>query len=156
MQSKLEAARIATAVGESVIIANGREPNVLERVLAGEEIGTLFLAKGESIPAWKRWIGYSLPPRGRFVLDDGARKAISQRGRSLLAIGIVSIEGEFAKGEVVSLVDRAGVEFARGLTNFAAQDVRRIAGKRTDQIAEILGSLQYDEVIHCDNLVVTA
>ncbi len=155
MQSKLEAARTATAVGESVIIANGREPEILSRILAGEEIGTLFLAKGESIPAWKRWIGYSLPPRGRFVLDDGARKAIAQRGRSLLAIGIVAIDGDFSKGEVVSLVDKSGVEFARGLTNFGAHDARRIAGKRTEQIAEILGSLPYDEVIHCDNLVVT-
>jgi glutamate 5-kinase len=155
MQSKLEAARAATAVGESVIIANGRETDVLSRILAGEEIGTLFLANGESIPAWKRWIGYSLPPRGRFVLDDGARQAIAQRGRSLLAIGIVAVEGDFSKGEVVSLVDKSGIEFARGLTNFGAHDTRRIAGKRTAQIAEILGSLPYDEVVHCDNLVVT-
>lgn len=153
MHSKLEAARTATAVGESVIIANGRTPNVLERVLAGEEIGTLFLARGESIPAWKRWIGYSLPPRGRFVLDDGARRAIEQRGRSLLAIGITAVDGDFSKGEVVSLVDRQGTEFARGLTNFGAHDARRIAGKRTDEIAQVLGSLPYDEVIHCDNLV---
>ncbi|MBI3864450.1 MAG: glutamate 5-kinase [Planctomycetia bacterium] len=156
MQSKLEAARAATAVGESVIIADGRAPDVLARILAGDEVGTLFLAKGESIPAWKRWIGYSLPPRGRYVLDDGARKAIAQRGRSLLAIGIVEIDGDFSKGEVVSLVDKSGTEFARGLTNFGAHDARRIAGKRTEQIAEILGSLPYDEVIHCDNLVVTA
>jgi glutamate 5-kinase len=155
MQSKLEAARNATAVGENVIIADGRVPNVLERILAGEEVGTLFLARGESIPAWKRWIGYSLPPRGKYVLDDGARKAIAQRGRSLLAIGITAVHGEFTKGEVVSLVDSAGVEFARGLTNFGAHDARRIAGKRTEQIAEVLGSLPYDEVIHCDNLVVT-
>jgi glutamate 5-kinase len=156
MQSKLEAARAATAVGENVIIANGRSPNVLERILAADEVGTLFLAKGESIPAWKRWIGYSLPPRGRFTLDDGASKAIAQRGRSLLAIGIVAVEGDFSKGEVVSLVDQNGVEFARGLTNFGSHDARRIAGKRTAQIAEVLGSLPYDEVIHCDNLVVTA
>ena len=156
MQSKLEAARAATAVGENVIIANGRSPNVLERILAAEEVGTLFLAKGESIPAWKRWIGYSLPPRGRFTLDEGASKAIAQRGRSLLAIGIVAVEGDFSKGEVVSLVDQNGVEFARGLTNFGSHDARRIAGKRTAQIAEVLGSLPYDEVIHCDNLVVTA
>ncbi len=123
MQSKLEAARTATAVGESVIIANGREPNVLARILAGEELGTLFLAKGESIPAWKRWIGYSLPPRGRFVLDDGARKAIAQRGRSLLAIGIVEIDGDFSlEGEVVSLVDEERRRIPRGgLTNFDAR-----------------------------------
>ena len=156
MQSKLEAARTATAVGENVIIANGREPNVLERILAAEEVGTLFLAKGESIPAWKRWIGYSLPPRGRYTLDDGARNAIAQRGRSLLAIGITAVEGDFSKGEVVSLVDQSGIEFARGLTNFGSHDARRIAGKRTAEIAETLGSLPYDEVIHCDNLVVTA
>lgn len=156
MQSKLEAARSATAVGENVIIADGRIPNVLERILAGEEIGTLFLARGESIPAWKRWIGYSLPPRGKYVLDAGARKAIQQRGRSLLAIGITAVQGEFSKGEVVSLVDPDGVEFARGLTNFGAHDARRIAGKKTDQIAAMLGSLPYDEIIHCDNLVVTA
>lgn len=155
MQSKLEAARSATAVGENVIIANGRDAGVLERILAAEEVGTLFLAKGESIPAWKRWIGYSLPPRGRYILDDGARKAIAQRGRSLLAIGITAVEGDFSKGEVVSLVDQSGVEFARGLTNFGAHDARRIAGKKTDQIAATLGSVPYDEVIHCDNLVVT-
>jgi len=156
MQSKLEAARSATAVGENVIIANGRDATVLERILAAEEVGTLFLAKGKSIPAWKRWIGYSLPPRGRYFLDDGARKAIAQRGRSLLAIGITAVEGDFSKGEVVSLVDQGGAEFARGLTNFGSHDARRIAGKRTDQIAEALGSVPYDEVIHCDNLVVTA
>lgn len=156
MQSKLEAARSATTVGENVIIADGRIPNVLERILAAEEIGTLFLARGESIPAWKRWIGYSLPPRGRYVLDDGARKAIQQRGRSLLAIGITAVDGEFSKGEVVSLADQQGIEFARGLTNFGSHDARRIAGKKTEQIAELLGSLPYDEVIHCDNLVVTA
>jgi glutamate 5-kinase len=155
MQSKLEAARMATAVGENVIIANGRNARVLEQILAGEEIGTLFLAKGESIPAWKRWIGYSLPPRGRYVLDDGARKAIEQRGRSLLAIGITAVDGEFSKGEVVSLVDQKGVEFARGLTNYGAGDARRIAGKRTESLLEILGRVPYDEVIHCDNLVVT-
>lgn len=155
MQSKLEAARTATAVGENVIIANGGDSRVLERVLAGEDVGTLFLARGESIPAWKRWIGYSLPPRGKYVLDDGARKAIEQRGRSLLAIGIVSIQGEFSKGEVVSLIDGQGVEFARGLTNYGAHDARRIAGKRSEQIAEILGAVPYGEVIHCDNLVVT-
>jgi glutamate 5-kinase len=138
-----------------VIIADGRLPDVLKRILAGDEVGTLFLARGEAIPAWKRWIGYSLPPRGRYVLDDGARKAIAQRGRSLLAIGITAVHGEFSKGEVVSLVDRDGAEFARGLTNFGAHDARRIAGKRTEEIALVLGSLPYDEVIHCDNLVVT-
>jgi glutamate 5-kinase len=155
MRSKLEAARSATAVGENVIIADGRQPQVLERILAAEEVGTLFLARGEALPAWKRWIGYSLPPRGKYVLDDGASTAIRQRGRSLLAIGIAQVVGEFTKGEVVAMVDGRGVEFARGLTNYGAHDARLIAGKRTDQLPEVLGSVPYDEVIHCDNLVVT-
>jgi glutamate 5-kinase len=155
MQSKLDAARMVTAVGENVIIANGRDSRVIERILAGEEIGTLFLGDGESMPAWKRWIGYSIPPRGRFVLDDGARRALVQSGKSLLAIGITVVEGEFVKGEIVSVVDRAGTEFARGLTNYNSLDARRIAGKRTDAIAAILGNVPYGEVIHRDNLVVT-
>jgi glutamate 5-kinase len=155
MPSKLEAARTATAVGENVIIANGRNPKILEQILAGEEVGTLFLAKGASIPAWKRWIGYSLPPRGRFILDDGAQTALALQGKSLLAIGITEVQGEFSKGEVVSLVNRLGVEFARGLTNYPSHTVRQIAGKRTAAIAEILGDVPYGEVIHRDNLVVT-
>ena len=155
MQSKLDAARNATSVGENVIIANGRDPQVIEKILNGEQVGTLFLAQGEAVPAWKRWIGYSMPPKGRYRLDEGACDAIRQRGRSLLAIGITGIEGEFVKGEVVSLTDKEGVEFARGLTNYNSDDARRIAGKKTGQIAEVLGTQPYDEVVHCDNLVVT-
>jgi len=154
MQSKLEAVRIATAVGENVIIANGTQPGILDDILAGREVGTLFLARGASLPAWKRWIGYTVRPKGKFVLDDGARRALESSGRSLLAIGIVSVEGDFEKGEVVSLVDRAGVEFARGLTNYTSRDVRLIAGKRTEEIRALLGGLPYEEVVHRDNLVV--
>lgn len=154
MQSKLEAVRTATAVGENVIIANGTKPGVLDDILVGKEVGTLFLARGASLPAWKRWIGYTVKPKGKFQLDDGARQAIEKSGRSLLAIGIVAVEGEFEKGEVVSLVDASGAEFARGLTNFAAREARLIAGKKTDGIIAVLGSLPYEEVIHRDNLVV--
>jgi glutamate 5-kinase len=155
MQSKLEAVRTATSVGESVIIANGTRPAVIDEILAGKEIGTLFLAKGKDLPAWKRWIGFTVRPKGRFVLDDGARRAIEEQGKSLLAIGITAVEGDFAKGEPVSLVDRSGNEFARGLSNYNANDVRSIAGKRTEEIIQTLGSLPYAEVIHRDNLVVT-
>ena len=154
MQTKLEAARTVTAVGENVIIANGTRPNVLDDVLSGKEVGTLFLAKGASVPAWKRWIGYTVPPKGRFVLDDGARQAIESSGRSLLAIGIIEVDGEFAEGEVVALVDGQGVEFARGLTNYHSRDVKSIAGKRKDYIITVLNGLPYEEVIHRNNLVV--
>jgi glutamate 5-kinase len=155
MRSKLEAVRMATSVGENVIIADGTRPGVLDDVLAGREVGTLFLAKGATVPAWKRWIGYTVKPRGRYVVDDGARRAIQQAGRSLLAIGITAVEGEFAIGEAVSVVDAAGCEFARGMTNYNSADARAIAGRRTEQVAEILGGLPYEEVIHRNNLVVT-
>ena len=155
MQSKLDAARMATAVGENVIIANGKHPDILQRILAGEEVGTLFIAQGPAVPAWKRWIGYNVQPRGRYVLDAGARRAIEQKGKSLLAIGTQQVQGECEKGQIVSLVDPEGTEFARGLTNYNALDAARIAGKRSDKIHETLGRVPYAEVIHRDNLVVT-
>jgi glutamate 5-kinase len=108
------------------------------------------------VPAWKRWIGFTVRPNGRFLLDTGARRAIEDNGRSLLAIGITAVEGEFVKGEVVSLVDAEGTEFARGLTNYDATNARQIVGCHTDRIEELLGHLPYSEVVHRDNLVVTA
>ena len=154
MQSKLQAVKTATAVGENVILANGRDQYVLDKVLAGEEVGTLFLAEGQTIPAWKRWIGYTITPKGKFVLDEGACRAIRESGRSLLAIGIAKVTGHFDQGEVVSLVDHAGHELARGLTNYNSEQIQKIAGKRTPEIEQILGSIPYVEVIHRDNLVV--
>ena len=156
MASKLNAARIATAAGENVIITSGRTPNVLSRLLAGEPIGTLFLAQGQSVASWKRWIGYTAQPRGHLVLDAGARRAIETQGRSLLPIGIVDAVGNFRKGDVVALRDQQGAEFARGLTNYNAADVLRIKGIKVEQIAELLGHRPYDEVIHRDNLAVTS
>lgn len=157
MKTKLEAVRTATAVGVNVIIANGKRPDVLSELMRGEDIGTLFLAEGDGVSAWKRWIGYTMPPKGRFVLDHGARRAVENQGKSLLAAGIVRVEGDFVKGEVVALVDaQTGDEFARGLTNYDATAVQSIAGKRTDEISRVLGSVPYAEVIHRDNLVVTS
>ena len=97
-----------------------------------------------------------MPPKGRLVLDAGARKAVEQQGKSLLAIGVVRVEGDFAKGEVVSLVDQMGDEFARGLTNYDVVAAKAIVGKRSEEITRELGSVPYDEVIHRDNLVVTS
>lgn len=155
MQSKLEAVRIATAVGEDVIIANGTVPKVLDEILSGKEIGTLFLGKRKSVPAWKRWIGFTVKPKGRFRLDAGARRAIELQGKSLLAAGIRTVVGEFSRGEVVALDDDRGEEFARGLTNFDSREARLVAGKKTADVAKVLGDVPYSEVIHRDNLVVT-
>lgn len=156
MKSKLEAVRSANAVGENVIIADGRRPDVLDRVLDGEEVGTLFLARDVALPAWKRWIGYTIRPKGSFRLDEGAKNAVRGGGKSLLPIGVVAVEGRFQAGEVVSLRDVEGNEFGRGLTNYDAIDAARIAGLRTDALAEKLGRVSYHEIVHRDNLVVTA
>ena len=154
MASKLRAARIATAAGESVVIASGRQANVLLDVVAGAEIGTLILAEGRTVASRKRWIGWSATPRGRLVLDDGAAAAVQSKGRSLLAVGVRGVEGAFAKGDVISICTAGGLEFARGLSNYSSVQMATIAGQPTDRIAELLGHCPYDEVVHRDNLVV--
>lgn len=154
MRSKLRAARLATAAGESVIMANGTNPGVLDAIFAAEPVGTLFLPHGGSVPAWKRWLGYTARPKGRLLVDAGALGAVKDKGRSLLPIGVVQIQGHFNKGDVVALCDRDGHEFARGLTNYAAGDAQRIVGLRTEQIGDVLGAVPYEEIVHRDNLVV--
>ncbi|ADG67371.1 glutamate 5-kinase [Planctopirus limnophila DSM 3776] len=156
MRSKLESVRTATAVGTHVVIAHGKCDGVIESILEGKDVGTFFAAEQQAIPAWKRWIGFTLPPKGRLQLDAGARNAVEHLGRSLLAIGVVGVEGDFEKGEVVSLVDSEGEEFARGLVNYDAVSARAVAGKKREEMAKILGEIPYDEVIHRDNLVVTS
>lgn len=156
MHSKLEAVRMATKVGENVILANGKTPSIIDRILAGDDVGTLFRSGGELLPAWKRWIGFTVPPKGSMILDDGAVAAIRERGKSLLAIGVTDVHGDFHEGELVSLRDTAGREFARGLSNFPASSVHQIRGKKVEEIAGVLGHLPYAEVIHRDNLVVVS
>jgi len=156
MASKLEAARIVTAAGENAIIANGHHPGILGRILAGEPVGTLLLAEGKSVSPWKRWIGFSARPHGKLHLDPGAARAVASDGRSLLAIGIVNAEGEFNKGDVVTLCDENGQEIARGLTNYRASDIERIKGLKSDRIAQVLGHKPYEEVVHRDNLALVA
>lgn len=153
MRSKLEAARLVTHAGGSVIIASGKNDNPLTRILAGEAVGSLFLARGSTQTARKRWIGLTARPRGHYVVDAGARQALESGSRSLLAIGIVDVVGEFEKGDVVSIRDHSGQEFARGLTNYATAEARQIRGLRTEQARQTLEEAVYDEVVHKDNLV---
>jgi glutamate 5-kinase len=153
MRSKLQSAKLVTQAGGSVIIASGRQAEPLTRILAGEPVGTLFLARGQTQGARKRWIGLTARPRGRFIVDAGARRALETGTKSLLAIGVVDVLGEFDKGDVVGIQDAAGQEFARGLTNYSTADARQIQGLRTEQVRQALGSAPYDEVVHRDNLV---
>jgi glutamate 5-kinase len=155
MQSKLAAARLVTQAGGSVIIASGTKPEPLTRILSGEPAGTLFLAHGATHRARKRWIGLTARPRGHYVVDAGARIALESGSKSLLAIGILEVVGEFGKGDVVGIRDASGQEFARGLTNYTTTDAHRIRGLRTHEARQTLGATLYDEVVHRDNLVLT-
>ena len=154
MKSKLQAARKVTEVGENVIIANGRRDRILDQIMAGDEVGTLFLAQGRNVPAWKRWIGYTVEPRGRLKLDAGAKKALTTNGRSLLAIGITEVEGKFGRGDVVSLLGEDGLEFARGLTNYDSPTTARLKGQRLADLPSDPANLPYEEIVHRDNLLV--
>jgi glutamate 5-kinase len=153
MRSKLRAARLATAAGESVILANGTQPGILDAIFGAEAVGTLFLPHGGTLPAWKRWVGYTAQPKGQLVVDGGAEGAVCNKGRSLLPIGVTRVVGSFKKGDVVALSAYDGREFARGLSNYSSEDAARICGLRTEQISEKLGTLPYEEIIHRDNLV---
>ena len=155
MASKLEAARIVAAAVENAIIAGGRVPRVLERLMAGEPLGTLVLTQRKGIPSRKRWIGFSVVPNGTIEVDAGAARAVAERGGSLLAAGITRVVGSFGKGDVVSVVGSRGTEIARGLTNYPADELQRIQGLRSDRFLQVLGHCPYEEVIHRDNLALT-
>ena len=156
MQTKLEAARIVTDAGEVAVIANGKEPNVLLRLLAGEKVGTAFLPANRRMESKKRWIGMTVRPAGVIVVDDGAAKALAEKGKSLLASGITEITGNFDKGDVLVVRDQRGRELARGLSNYRADEARLIMGKRSSQFEKLLGRKAYDEVIHRDNMALAA
>jgi glutamate 5-kinase len=154
MKSKLRAARLATAAGESVIMANGSVPGILDRVMAGEPVGTLFLPHGRSARARQRWLGYTAQPKGQIHVDAGAVRAVAEQGRSLLPVGVTRVSGSFGKGDVVTLCGPDGREFARGLTNYGIADAQRICGLPTARLGEVLGRVPYEELVHRDNLAV--
>tara|TARA_R100000789_G_scaffold26074_1_gene29076 strand:+ start:24327 stop:25607 length:1281 start_codon:yes stop_codon:yes gene_type:complete len=153
MHSKLTAIKKAVSVGENVILANGEDNHVLMKILNGEDVGTAFLGRGKFMPAWKRWIGFTINPRGSFIVDDGARRAIVEAGKSLLPIGVREIRGVFDVGEVVSIKTADGVEFARGLSNYNSDHAHQLIGQRSEEIRTKTGTLPFLEVIHRDNLV---
>jgi glutamate 5-kinase len=154
MASKIAAARIVTEAGGHCIIASGRDNDVLSRITRGEQVGTLFPGRAAAMPAWKRWLGWSADVRGTVTVDAGARDAVVDTGRSLLAAGVRDVAGSFTTGDLVALADTDGRVFARGLVNYSAPELQRIRGLKTDRIAAVLGYCPYDEVIHRDNLAV--
>ena len=154
MGTKLQAAVATSASGIPLIIASGSEPAVLQRLLKGEPLGTYFQAREDRLTARKRWIAFAVPPQGRLVVDAGAMKALTERGKSLLPSGLVEVDGEFPAGAVVAVVEEGAGEFARGLVNYEADELRKIRGVKTREIERTLGYKGLGEVIHRDNLAV--
>ena len=155
MVRKLAAARTAVECGIPVIMADGRAPQILLRLLEGEELGTLFLP-ARRISSRKSWLASATTPQGVVRVDAGARRALlSAEGRSLLPSGVKAVEGEFDSGDVLAVYDESGTEIARGISNFSSAELRRIAGAHTRQVSAILGYDTQPEVIHRDNLVVS-
>lgn len=155
MRTKITAAKKTTTAGIPMVIARGTQPDVLPRMFAGEAFGTLFAPRRERLKSRKCWIAFNLKSKGEIAIDAGAADALLRHGKSLLPGGITHVEGEFAMGAPVTVVDPAGCVIGRGLCNYASADIRRIMGQRTAMIREVLGYKPYDEVIHRDNLAIT-
>ena len=158
MDSKLRSAQVAVDVGAMVVIVDGREQNILKRVLAGEDIGTLIAhpssGKQSSLSGRKRWIAFFHKGNGAVIIDEGAMRAIEKSGKSLLPIGIQQVEGEFSKGTLVDIRGVDGRLVGRGLVDFSSEDIRMMMGKKSSDLAQVPGSGDYKEVIHRDNMVV--
>lgn len=153
MATKIRAARLAARSGTATVIADGRERNVITRIIAGEPLGTFLIPDSEPLMARKRWLVGHFRVKGRLFLDHGAAKAITQKGSSLLPIGVKSVEGNFQRGDVVACYDQKNNEIARGLINYNTDEALRICGKPSNQIATILGYVDEPELVHRDNLV---
>ncbi|MGH8582210.1 MAG: glutamate 5-kinase [Gammaproteobacteria bacterium] len=153
MRTKLRAAALAARSGTSTLIVAGQLPQVLARLAAGEALGTWLRAAQGPLAARKQWLAGGLRPSGRLALDEGAVRVLSESGRSLLAVGVVGVEGDFSRGELVSCTDRTGREVARGLVNYSATEAHRIMGQGSERIESILGYVDEPELIHRDNLV---
>ena len=156
MVTKVQAARLASSSGCNTIIAGGRNNDVLIDIASGKSIGTLLKAHQKPIAARKQWLAGQLQVKGKLVLDDGAIEVLVRHGRSLLPVGITSVDGTFGRGDLVSCMDLRGIEVARGLVNYSVEEARKLCGESTSSISKILGYKDDDEMIHRDNLVLSS
>lgn len=154
MLTKLRAARLAARSATSTVIAPGREPDVLSRLLNGEVIGTYLSAEQSQVTARKQWLAGHLQLHGKLVIDAGAKRVLKEKGSSLLAVGVRGVEGKFQRGEVVACVDESGKEVARGLVNYNSEEISRLMGQPSDKIEAILGYVDEEELIHRDNMII--
>ena len=156
MLTKVRAAARAARSGTLTLIASGNEHNILQRLAADEKLGTRLVPARGAVAARKQWLAGQLKVRGRLLLDDGAVKVLRGAGRSLLPVGVTRVEGEFDRGDLVVCLDTSGEEVARGLVNYNAADSKQIIGQPSHRIEELLGYIDETELIHRDNLVLTA
>ena len=153
MLTKMAAARMAMNSGIVMVIASGAKDGIIQAVLAGKQVGTLFPPRQNRLQFRKRWLAFGARIKGRLIVDRGCALALQKSGSSLLAAGIKSVEGSFEQGNTVSIVNQDGWEIARGLANYNAADTIKIMGAHTHEIAGLLGHKPYDEVVHRDNMV---
>lgn len=153
MATKVSAARLAQRSGASTVIVGGRTERVITRIAAGEPLGTLLYADQAPLAARKRWLAGQLQSKGTLVVDDGAARVLIDQGRSLLPVGVVSVQGHFTRGDLVICRNKQGVEIARGLVNYNSEEAQKIAGHGSQSIVNLLGYKDDDELIHRDNLV---
>ena len=155
MITKILAAKRAAGSGASTVIAWGREPDALVRLAQGESIGTLLVAQTQKTQARKQWMADHLQMRGSVVVDDGAASKLREEGKSLLPIGMVKVDGDFSRGDVIGVVDGEGREIARGLANYASTEARLLCRKPSSEFEKLLGYAAEPEMLHRDNLVLT-
>ncbi len=153
MHTKVNAAKLAARSGTHTVLANGRIESVLSMVREGASVGTILTAETAPVNARKKWLAGHLQVRGNLILDDGAARVLTEQGRSLLPVGVVEVQGDFQRGELVSCRDGSGRELARGLVNYGAEEARQIKGKPSKSIIEILGYCDDEELIHRNNMV---
>ena len=154
MRTKLMAARMVTRFGGKVLIANGKIPYVIKKVFEGEDIGTMFLPQTAGLSDKKRWIGYATNIIGKIKVNQGAKKALVEKEKSLLPIGVIDVIHEFNKGDVISIIDEDEHEFARGMVNYDSKSCRKVIGCHSDDIIKVLGFKNYDAIITRDNITI--
>jgi glutamate 5-kinase len=155
MTSKIEAARLATCSGVNVVIAGGREPDVLARISQGQDVGTFFPAQVNKMESKKRWMLSGLASRGKVTVDKGASSALKEHHKSLLPAGVLKAEGSFQRGDIVNLLDDKGKRIGYGIVNYSSSDLALIGGKHSDRIGDLLGYDYGDEVVHRNNMVLS-
>jgi glutamate 5-kinase len=151
MKTKLAAARVATQSGCATIIAGGKIPNVIEKIFAYEDLGTIFMPQGMR-SGKSKWIAFATTVKAAIIINKGAQDALLRRKASLLPAGVTEVRGTFARGDVVSVVDDAGNEFARGIVNYSSVEAKKISGMHSDHIDEVIESRNYDALITRDNI----